>query len=157
MSTDSRNLSAGAARPDANVVPAKARARSMVVIAHIARILLGLMFFIFGLNAFVLFMPPPPVLPPFVQQFTSVEYASHFVYLPAAVQVVCGLMLLANQWVPLAIVTLAAVLANILWFHITMFPAGIPPAIVALILWFIVAWSIRSTFAPLLVRKPTYR
>jgi uncharacterized membrane protein YphA (DoxX/SURF4 family) len=157
MSTDSRNLTAGAARPDANVVPAEGRARSMVVFAHIARILLGLIFFIFGLNAFVLFIPSPPVVPPFVQQFASVEYASHFVYLPASVQVICGLMLLANQWVPLAIVTLAAVLANILWFHITMFPAGIPPAIVALILWFIVAWSIRSTFAPLLVRKPTYR
>jgi len=157
MTTDSRNLNTGAARPDANVVPAGGRAGAAVIVAHIARILLGLIFFIFGLNAFVLFIPPPPVVPPFVQQFTSVEYASHFVYLPASVQVVCGLMLLANQWVPLAIVTLAAVLANILWFHITMFPAGIPPAIVALILWFVVAWSIRASFTPLLVRKPTYR
>ncbi|MBV8365603.1 MAG: DoxX family membrane protein [Candidatus Eremiobacteraeota bacterium] len=157
MRFHSGNIDAEASRPDANVVPARRRARARVIIAHIARVLLGLIFFVFGLNAFVLFMPPPPVLPPFVQQFTSVEYASHFVYLPAAVQVICGILLLTNQYVPLAIVTLAAVLANILWFHVTMFPAGIAQAIVALVLWFIVAWSIRSTFTPLLVRKPEYR
>jgi putative oxidoreductase len=44
---------------------------------------------------------------------------------------------------------LAPVLANILVIHTTMQPIGLPPAILATILWFIVAWPIRSRFAPI--------
>ncbi|HWT05082.1 MAG TPA: hypothetical protein VN224_04950, partial [Xanthomonadales bacterium] len=50
------------------------------------------------------------------------------------------------------IVTLAAVLANILVFHATMLPSGFPLAIVATVLWFIVALPLRAHFAPLFAR-----
>jgi len=62
-------------------------------------------------------------------------------------------MLLTNRFVPLAIVTLAAVLANILAYHLTMQIATIPLALFTVLLWFVAAWPLRAYFAPLFVSK----
>jgi len=119
-----------------------------------ARLLLGLSFLIFGLNGFFHFIPGAPPPGAATDFFTAIAVESHYYVLIFGVQLICGLLLLSNQYVPLALVTLAAVLANILTFHITMAPASIAPAIFALILWAIVCWSVRSEFTTLLARKP---
>jgi putative oxidoreductase len=119
-----------------------------------ARLLLGLSFFIFGLNGFLHFIPGGPPPGPATDFFNAVFVESHYYILPFGVQLICGLLLLSNQYVSLALVALAAVLANILAFHITMAPASIPPAIFVTILWFLACWPIRSEFATLLARKP---
>lgn len=121
----------------------------MKLTGTIARIVLGLMFVVFGLNGFLLFFPPPPVLPHDVASFTSAMNASHFVWMTAGVQVLCGLLLLANRYMLITLVALAAVLVNIVTLHLTMFPQGLPPAIVAVVLWFLTAWPLRARFAPL--------
>ena len=116
-----------------------------------ARILLGLLFLLFGLNGFVPFIPPPPSIPPAAMAFFGAMVNSHFTYFVFGVQAVCGALLLVGRFVPLAIVTLAAVLANIIAFHITMWPASlIPMPLVATALWFVVAWGIRDSLHPLL-------
>jgi uncharacterized membrane protein YphA (DoxX/SURF4 family) len=126
----------------------------MKIVALIARILLGLIFFVFGLNGFLQFIPVPPGLPPNVMTFTSLLMSTHYIYLTAGVQVIAGALLLINRYVPLAIVTLAAMIANILTLHITMFPQTLfPMPIVVLVLWFIVAWSVRPSFAGILAAK----
>ncbi len=124
----------------------------MKIAVVIARILLGLIFFVFGLNGFVHFIPSPP-LSGNVATFMGVLLASHYYVLISGVQVIAGVLLLTNQYVPLALVALAAVLANILTFHITMRPAGLPIALVATALWFVVALPLRSHFAPLFARE----
>ena len=51
-------------------------------------------------------------------------------------------------------VLLAAVIANILMFHVTMWPQALVPfPVLVTVLWFIVAWPLRTHFAPLFVRK----
>lgn len=116
-----------------------------------ARILLGLMFLVFSLNGFVSFIPTPPSIPPAAMAFFGAIVNSHFSYFVFGVQAICGALLLAGRFLPLAIVTLAAVIANIIVFHITMWPASlIPMPLVATILWFAVAWGIRDSLNPLL-------
>jgi uncharacterized membrane protein YphA (DoxX/SURF4 family) len=116
-----------------------------------ARILLGLLFVVLGFNGLVPFVPYPPSIPQTVMVFFGAMVQSHFSYFVFGVQLICGLLLLVNRFVPLAIVMLAAVIANILALHITMWPAAlIPMPIVVTILWFIVAWQIRDQFNPLL-------
>ena len=123
-----------------------------VVIA--ARLLLGLMFVVFGLNLIWLFLPPPPHVPENAGAFSGAMLSSHFVYLVAAAQVIPGVLLIVNQYVPLALVVLAAVIVNILAFHLTMWPQAIVPfPIIVTICWFIVAWPLRAHFAPLFARK----
>lgn len=126
----------------------------MKIASLITRILLGAMFVVFGLNGILRFIPVPPGMPAMVTAFNGVMFASHYMAFVGAVQLLAGLALLANRYVPLALVALAAVLANILAFHVTMMPATILPALVATALWFLVAWPLRATFAPLLAARP---
>lgn len=87
----------------------------MKIVALIARILLGLIFFVFGLNGFLHFIPA--TLPSGTAgQFLVALKASHYAYLVFAVQLIAGVLLLVNRFVPLAVVLLGAELANILVF-----------------------------------------
>jgi len=124
----------------------------MKIVAIIVRILLGLMFFVFGLNGFLNFMHGP--LPPgLAGTFLSTLEASHFVYFVAGVQVIAGALLLMNRFVPLALALLAPVLYNILVFHITMQPSGLPLGLAASVLWLILVIRLRDSYAPLFVPK----
>ena len=126
----------------------------MKIIHPIARLLLGLVFFVLGLNGFYPFIHAP--LPPGpAGQWVMAMAVSHYLWFTSGVQVIAGLMLLTNRYVPLAIVTLAAVLANILAYHLTMQIATIPLALVTLVVWFVVAWPYRAYFSPLFVSKVT--
>jgi putative oxidoreductase len=111
----------------------------MKIVALIARILLGLVFLTFGLNGFLHFIPSGPMPTGVAGQFVGALVESHFMWMVSGFQVLCGLLLLVNRFVPLALVILAAEIVNILSFHLLMNPAGILNAIVVAILWAIVA------------------
>ena len=122
-----------------------------------ARLLLGLLFVVMGLNGFLLFMPPPPAgsIPPNAAAFSGAMFASHYMYMTSAVQLLCGLLLFVNRFVPLAIVVLAGVLVNILTFHITMWPQTLfPLPVIAVLLWFLTAWPLRDRFSALFAAAP---
>jgi putative oxidoreductase len=118
----------------------------MHIVVLIARILLGLIFFVFGLNGFLFFMPAPP-LSGDIGNMMSAMFHSHYLWMTSGAQVICGVLLLINRYMHFAIVVLAGIIINILTLHLTMFPQGFPPAILVLILWFIVAWPQRAEFA----------
>lgn len=118
----------------------------MKIATLIARNLLGLMFLVFGLNGFLHFIPQPPPTGLALQYFTVLS-ASHYMVLVFLLQVVGGALLLANRFVPVALVLLGPVIVNILLFHITMAPQGLPPGLVALALWAVVFSSVRPAFA----------
>jgi len=124
----------------------------MKVVAIIARILLGLMFFVFGLNPFLKFLPMP-VLEGTAGQFLGALVVSHFVWLVGATQVISGALFLIGRYVPLAIALSGPVVANILMYHLTMDLKGIPMAAVAAVCWLILFWSYQASFAPLWVAK----
>jgi uncharacterized membrane protein YphA (DoxX/SURF4 family) len=126
----------------------------MKIVVIIARILLGLLFFVFGLNGFLYFIPMPPMPPSDATTFSLILMRSHYLYLISGTQVVAGFLLLIGQFVALAEVLLAAMLANILVFHITLMHQGIGMGILGLVLWLIVAWGYRAQLLPILARKP---
>jgi putative oxidoreductase len=66
-----------------------------------------------------------------------------------AMEIIGGLALLLNWRTPLALTVLGPVIFNILVFHITMAPAGLPPAVFVTILWAIVAYRVRWAFTGL--------
>ena len=66
-----------------------------------------------------------------------------------AFQVVGGLLLLVNRYVPLAVALLAPVLVNILTFHVLMAPAGLPMALFVAILWTVIFIQVRPAFSGL--------
>ena len=127
----------------------------------VARILLGLVFFVFGLNGFFHFIPQPPP-PPAAGAFAGALFASgYFFPLLKTVEVLCGVLLLSGRLVPLALTALAPIVVNIVFFHAFLHPAGLGLGVVVLALEVFLAVSYRDAFAPLLnpnaqpVRTPT--
>jgi len=116
------------------------------VAALITRILLGLMFTIFGLNGFIHFLQMPAPANPLAVQYMTVLTESHYFAFVFLVQLIAGILLLIGRFVPLALALLAPVLANILLYHSLMDPSGLPLGIFATLLWLVAFWSVRSAF-----------
>src|SRR6266853_5115926 len=129
----------------------------MKIVSIVARYLLGLQFTVFGLNGFLNFIHQPPPAKPMAIQFFVAVSASHFAAFFFAVQVLGGLLLLAGLFVPLALTLLAAVLYNILAFHLTMAPASIGPGLVACVLWILVFLQYRESFKGIFSARPARR
>jgi putative oxidoreductase len=121
----------------------------MKIASQIARYLLGLIFVVFGLNAFFNFLPMPGPTGVAAQFFGAI-FVSHFYVVLFLLQVVSGLLLLANRYVPLALTILGPIIFNIICIHLFMAPAGLPLAIVVTALWFLVAYPMRSAFSGIL-------
>ena len=125
----------------------------MHIAALIARVLLGLVFLVFGLNGFLNFLPPGPLPEGPAGQFLSALIQSHYVYPVSALQLVGGVLLLVNLYVPLALTLLGPVVVNIFLFHLLMEPSGLPIAIVVAMLWGIVALHHRQYFSGIFVQR----
>ena len=120
----------------------------MKTASTIARYLAGLIFLVFGLNGFLNFIPmPPPV--GVAGQFMGALYASHYLWVIFAFQLVAGVLLLVNRYVPLAVAVLAPVIVNILSFHVLMEPSGLPLALFVAVLWALIFVNVRPAFAGL--------
>ena len=124
----------------------------MKIVVLIARILLGLVFFLFGLNGFLNFIPGSLPSGP-AGQFLSLLAQSHYDLFVSALQLAGGVLLLVNRYVPLALVLLGPVIVNIVLFHLLMDPSGLPLAAVVVLLWGIVALRHRQYFSGIFVRR----
>jgi len=120
----------------------------MRIASIIARYLAGVIFLVFGLNGFLNFIPLPPP-GGIAGQFMSALYVSHYLWVIFAFQVIAGVLLLVNRYVPLAVAILAPVLVNILTFHVLMAPSGLPLARFAALLWIVIFIEVRPAFSGL--------
>ena len=125
----------------------------MKIVTLIARILLGLIFVVFGLNGFLNFLSMGPMPTGLAGQFIGALFVSHYYWVIAALQVVGGVLLLVNRFVPLALVLLGPIIVNILCYHVFLNHAGAPLAIVVTVLWFIVFYANRQHFAGIFVQR----
>lgn len=148
--------------PKTDIAPSSAaptsRSITRVIARHlptVARVLLGLVFFVFGLNGFLNFIPPPtdPMPEGAVKLGTALMESGYLMQLVKGTEVLVGLCLLTNRFVPLALVVLAPVLVNILAFHAFLLPgsSGLPLVLAALTLY--LAWTHRRAYAPLLTAR----
>lgn len=124
---------------------------------HAARVLLGLVFFVFGLDGFLHFFPQPDApVPEGAMAFAAALLKTGYMFpLIKGTEVLGGLLLLANRFVPLALVLLAPVIVNIVAFHTLLAPSGAPIALVILALELGLAWAYRRAYQPLLASRAT--
>ena len=122
----------------------------MKIATIIVRVFLGLIFVVFGSNAFLHFLPNPPPQPGLLGDYIRVFLASGYIYVIGGMQLLSGLLLLIGRFVPLGLTILAAIIFNIWAFHLLMDPKGFPPALVVTLLWAFLFWSYRERFAGIL-------
>jgi len=126
----------------------------MRIVVIIVRVLLALVFFVFGLNGFLRFMPNPPPTPA-AGAFFGALFATHYMFfLIFGAQVLGGALLLIGVAVPFALVLLAPVVVNIVFFHIFLSPDLLPLALTVAAFEVFLAWYYRAAFAPLFGGAP---
>lgn len=125
----------------------------MKIVRTIARLLLGAIFVFFGSNLVHPFLPMPPLPPGAMRDYMSGLFASHYIIAIGLFQVIGGLLMLINRYVPLGLVILAPVLVNILLVHFLMAPSGIPLACFVTLLWCLVYWQVRPAFSGIFAAK----
>ena len=123
----------------------------------VARVLLGLMFFVFGLNGFLHFIPEPKTPNPegataFVEALIKTGYMFPLIM---GTQFLVGVLLLLNRFVPLALALIAPIIVGIVTFHIFLAPSGLVMAIVVLVLELYLAWAYRGAFRAMLAPRAT--
>src|SRR6185295_15715559 len=125
----------------------------MKIVTSIARILLGLVSVVFGLNGFLNFLNMGPMPTGLAGQFMGALIVSHYYWVIAALQVVGGALLLVNRFVPLALVLLGPIIVNIICYHVLLNPSGAAPAAVVTVLWLIVFYGNREHFSGIFVQQ----
>ncbi len=121
----------------------------MKILTIILRSLLGLIFVVFGLNAFLHFIPmsPPQGL---AGDFTKALFVSRYYHVIAVLQIAGGALLLLGRFVPLGLTLLGPVIVNILLFHVFLQPAGLPLALVVSAVALFLVWTERQAFGGLI-------
>lgn len=118
-----------------------------------ARIILGLIYLLFGLNFFFPFLGTPPQVDGPAESFTTGLFMSgYFFPLLKGLEVILGLALLARVFVPLALVLLMPISVNILLFHVFLTDNAIL-SIVMVALQLYLAWAYRDYYKPLFQQR----
>jgi putative oxidoreductase len=121
----------------------------MKYVIVICRILLGLIFAVFGSNAFLHFIPVPPMQGD-AGAFMGALIRSGYIYPIAILQVLGGLCLLIHpRFVALGLTLLGPVIVNIVLYHIFLDRAGLPMAAVITLLSLFLLWVYRYKFPAL--------
>jgi uncharacterized membrane protein YphA (DoxX/SURF4 family) len=115
-----------------------------------ARVFLGLIFFVFGLNGFFHFLPQPPMSGPPADFLGAIVATGYLFPLLKGTEVAAGALLLGGRFVPLALALLAPVIVNIVGFHAFLAPSGLPVPMVVLALEIFLAYAYRGAFRPML-------
>lgn len=139
-----------AMNPTATKVTSTSRVAQIARI--IVRILMGLLFFVSGLNGLVNFLPQPSTpLPAGAAAFAGALLATGYMFpLITATQLVVGVLLLSNRFVPLALALLAPFVVNSIAFHIFLEPSGRPMAFLVLAFELYLAWCYRESYKTML-------
>jgi len=121
---------------------------------HVARVLMGLLFVMTGSNGFFHYLPMPNDMPEGAMALSMAFVKSgYFMQLVMGTQLLVGLLLVVNRFVPLALALIAPVVVNIFAFHVFLAPAGIGMALFVAALEVYLAWSYRKVFTPMLSAK----
>lgn len=123
----------------------------MKIAVVIARILLGLMFLVFGLNNFFHFFPSQ--MPPGDGAvMANLMFKHGWITFHGVLYVIAGVLLLIGRYVPVGLTILGPILVNILLFHLTLMP-GIGPGLFATALELFLIWAYWPAFQRIFTAK----
>lgn len=113
------------------------------------RILFGVFCIIFGVNKFLNFLPMPTI-PGDGGQLMQIYFTSGFMSIIGILEILGGVALVANKFVPMALTVLAAIMFNALVFHLLHDMAGIGGAVLGCVLTIILVFAYKERFSSVL-------
>jgi putative oxidoreductase len=124
----------------------------MKIAVLIARVLLGLVFVVFGFNIFLNFIPNQ-TMPGDAGALAGLMFQHRWFHFFGVLYIVGGLLLIIGRFIPIGLVLLGPIIVNILLFHITLAPSGIGPGLVCAVLEIFLIYAYRSAFRPLFFQQ----
>jgi putative oxidoreductase len=124
----------------------------MKIAIVIARVLLGLIFLIFGLNNFFHFLPMTPV-PGDAGVMAGLMFTHGWLIFHGVLYLIAAVLLLVGRYVPVGLTILGPIIVNILVFHITLNMQGIGPGIIVLLLELFLIWAYWPAFRGIFTAK----
>lgn len=113
------------------------------------RILFGVFCLIFGLNKFLGFLPMPEI-PGDGGTLMGIYATSGFMTVIGVLEILGGLALLLNKFVPLALTFLVAIMFNAFLFHALHDMGGIGGAVLGMVLGLLLVYANKDRFSDLL-------
>ncbi|WP_228552377.1 hypothetical protein [Gracilibacillus salitolerans] len=120
-----------------------------VIVYHAARIVLGIIFLSAGFNGFLVVFDIEPLIPASPEAMVLFQF-SYLLIVEKSLEVICGILLLMNRFVPLALAVLTPITANILLLHIFVDPSLLILAVIMVILQGYLFYHFRDKFRGIL-------
>jgi uncharacterized membrane protein YphA (DoxX/SURF4 family) len=124
----------------------------MKIATIIARVVLGLIFILTGLDGFLGFLPMPEPEGK-AAEFMVPLVESGWIVVVKALELVGGILLLSGRFVPLGLVLLGPVIVNIFIYHLLLDPGGLITGVVLAAIFIFLLFAYRKNFAPLFAMK----
>ncbi len=120
----------------------------MKIAAIIARILLGLIFVVFGLNGFLHFIPIPAPETEHAKAFMGALFGSGYGTYVKGLEVLGGALILSGRFTPLGLLIIGPILVNIILYHWKMMPGNLPLVLVMSVCSIILLMHHKREFGP---------
>ncbi|MEH7111482.1 DoxX family membrane protein [Neobacillus niacini] len=119
----------------------------------VCRLFLGVVFLVAGLNGYFVILGLEPFIATSPDAMALFEF-NYLLIVEKTLEVICGILLLINQFIPLAIAILSPIVANIFLLHLFLDHSLLPLAVLLVLTLGYLLFYYRRNFMSLLERKP---
>ncbi|MGG0670844.1 DoxX family membrane protein [Lederbergia citrisecunda] len=122
------------------------------VLIHISRLFLGVVFLVAGINGYFVIFDMEPFIATSPEAMALFEF-KYLLIVEKSLEVICGILLLLNRFIPMAIAILAPIIFNILLLHLFLDHSLLLLAVLLVIALGYLLFSYRKNFLGVLERK----
>lgn len=120
---------------------------------HISRLFLGIVFLMAGVNGYFVIFGFEPFIPTSPEAMALFEF-KYLLIVEKSLEVICGVLLIINQFIPLALAILSPIVANIFFLHLFMDHSLLLLAIMLVLTLGYLLFYYRNNFLSVFERKP---
>ena len=123
------------------------------ILNHISRLFLGAVFLVAGVNGYFVIFGLQPFIATSPQAMALFEF-DYLLIVEKTLEIICGVLLLINQFVPLALAILSPIIVNIFLLHLFLDHSLLLLAGILIILHGYMLFHYRDNFKSILEKKP---
>ncbi|KAA9011877.1 hypothetical protein [Niallia endozanthoxylica] len=122
-------------------------------ILHTARIFIGLVFLVAGVNGYLVIFGQEPFIANSPEAMKLFEF-DYLLIIEKSLEILCAVLLLSNRYIPLALAILAPLITNIFLLHLFVDHSLLPLVTVLVIVYSYMLFHYRRNFRSIFEKKP---
>ncbi|UFT99451.1 hypothetical protein KO561_00135 [Radiobacillus kanasensis] len=120
---------------------------------QISRLFLGVVFLFAGINGFFVILGLEPFIATSPEAMTLFQF-KYLLVVEKTLEILCGVLLITNQYIPLTLIILSPIIANIILLHLFIDPSLLLLAIIIGLALCFLLFCYRKNFMSILERNP---